>query len=202
MTVDGDAKDNYIEISGSSFMDDVAITVGGISDEGESHDNELVIESGSFAGDVMFIGGQPGENNKAYNNIVSILNDSDTACSPTVIGGYAYEATGNTVNIGQENGVTVFSNMQFESLYGGFGGTVSNGNKLNLYTRITADSVGGFQEMNFTLPKDVAADDTIISGVTSLFADGEGGETLKSVQRAVVLYLVVVKMQGAQLCQC
>ena len=183
--VTGDADNNYVKISKSTFAEG-QITAGNTVD-GDAHDNELVVESGSY--DMCPIYGGMTCSGDANNNTVSILNDNDTDGGVMVFGAVAEggNAKENTVNIGQADGTTTFSKMKFLVLYGGCGGPKSSGNKLNLYTRITMTDdaeVGGFQEMNFTLPKDVAADDTIISGVTSLSVDGEGGEATVNVYAA------------------
>ncbi|MBQ0066841.1 MAG: hypothetical protein KBS60_01445, partial [Phascolarctobacterium sp.] len=183
----GDAHHNYVKISNSTFLGESygSQIFGGYTEGGyDVHDNELVIESGNY-NKSCFIGGSSEISGKAYNNTVSILNDADTDCTvEEVQGGKSNdEATGNIVNIGQEGGKTTFSNMVFTKLYGG-SGSISSGNKLNLHTRITASEVGYFQEMNFYLPSDVTADDTIINEVSSLSVDNNEGTATVNVKAA------------------
>ncbi|MBQ5420542.1 MAG: autotransporter outer membrane beta-barrel domain-containing protein, partial [Selenomonas sp.] len=95
----------------------------------------------------------------ASGNTVTIGGTAKLGADTNIYGGEATEGTAanNTVNI--------LIPMTVAGLYGGIGdAATSTGNTLNLAAKnVNAASIGGFQNMNFYLPPDIANNDTMLT---------------------------------------
>ncbi len=187
-TEKGNATDNHVTINNGTFeTEDSAnisgITIsGGATKNGKANDNTVIINGGTFKNSTTLpptiYGG--GGTVEASNNTVTV---NTSMVGVSIYGGQAFDnvwdyeqnapvdikgtAANNTVNILKPHNAFVL-------LYGGDGDeTTSTGNTLNLAAKdVTAGWVNYFQNMNFTLPSDIANNDTMLtvngSSVTNL----------------------------------
>ena len=155
------ANENKVEIISDGANRSKAKNVyGGKTGSNGAIKNSVSISSADISGDVY--GGYMGWNmGDASDNSVTL---QDTSVGGDVYGGYnesfVGDTTGNVVNL--KNNVVVSGNI-----IGGRGEGGTNffsGNTLNLYGKnITAKGVSNFEYLNFYLPKEIAANDTVLS---------------------------------------
>ena len=133
-----------------------------------------------------------GQGVTASNNTISIIGDTDKTSFVTITGAcfsgssMIVSAKDNVVNIGKNDGSTVFKNMKFTSVLAESHDTervlvtTFSGNTLNVNSKISvAGDVGGFQIINFTLPAGFGESDVMLTvGGTMNFDEGEGNTTI------------------------
>ena len=150
----GDVTGNTVNISGGTINSTV---IGGQSESDDATGNTVTISGGTITG--MVIGGQSNNGGNANNNIVTISGGSIEG--GMVTGGMATgsgNATGNIVNI------LVPINLQ-----GINGSSVNTGTSSGNTVNIAAKNVNltyniyGTQNLNFYLPSDIAAGDTMLT---------------------------------------
>ena len=99
----------------------------------------------------------------ANNNTVTVSGNPVFKGKVAIIGG---EADSETAEEASNNTVTILTPVTVSGLWGGdvcHGGT-STGNTLNIAAKnVVTDKVGGFQNMNFYLPSDIANGDTLLT---------------------------------------
>ena len=181
----GSATGNTLNITGGEVSEAYGGS-GGI----ESSGNTTNISGGEVS--MKIYGGSPGwagGNGPADNNTVNITGGTlgNEYSAVKVYGGSGgTSASGNTVTIGgtaklgadtniyggeategtaANNTVNILIPMTVAGLYGGIGdAATSTGNTLNLAAKnVNAASIGGFQNMNFYLPPDIANNDTMLT---------------------------------------
>ena len=176
----GDANENTVNITGGTISS--TIVVGGESDSGYADNNKVNISGGTIKGTAGYYAAILGGigRDSASNNTVTIKGDAsvsedtvifggqaaDTSVSPSVISG---PAANNTVNI--------LKPITVSGLFGGIGNEKSTGNTLNLAAKnvvVGSDGIGGFQNMNFFLPSDIANNDTMLTVNSGTETDVKG----------------------------
>ena len=178
-TKNGDATDNHVTINNGTFETEDSANVSGITISGgatlsgKANKNTVTINGGTFKNSTTLpptiYGG--GGTVEASNNTVTV---NTSMVGVSIYGGQAFDnvwdyeqnapvdikgtAANNTVNILKPHNAFVL-------LYGGDGDeTTSTGNTLNLAAKdVTAGWVNYFQNMNFTLPSDIANNDTMLT---------------------------------------
>lgn len=162
-------RDNTLDVAGGVFIVDedryLKLYGGYVDDKGDVQNNKVV-----FVGDgstvnvggsecVIDICGGYSKNGDANNNKVYIYSDTSSSCVINIEGGRSAQsgktAIGNIVNIGKEDGSTVFNNAIFNGIVGGRVDDTdgSEGNALNLNSKIVSKGlVHGFNTINFNLP--------------------------------------------------
>lgn len=133
-----------------------------------------------FNGETGFIGvGYSYSGNANYNT----LNIYDGTINGKVYGGYTVsgDSIGNSININggtfngdiysgtgnivTDNVINIYGapNLSNASIFAAQGGTSSN-NSINIYTKdITAQDIGGFENLNFYLPANIMSGDTVLT---------------------------------------
>ena len=169
------ANNNTVTISGNTTAAAGNGIYGGFSND-SANGNTVTISGKAVVKNDIFGGYSTGTvyNNEgtpstADGNTITITGTPDLSNSE-VYGGYAYTgASDNTIN--------VLSSVITESLVGGLirtAGTVA-GNTLNVAAKnVTTKYIGGFQNINFYLPKDIAKDDTMLTVNSSSATDVKG----------------------------
>ncbi|MBR4908290.1 MAG: autotransporter outer membrane beta-barrel domain-containing protein [Acidaminococcaceae bacterium] len=139
-----------------------AIVIGGFSTQ-KANNNTVTISGGDIKDGVLIVGGM----------VLPTLEGEEDTSDTT-----GYEANNNTVNI--------LTPINANYLIGGLDSTsesvnAGSGNTLNIAAKnVTTNAVGGFQNMNFYLPSDIANGDTMltIKGIEewSEYVNGEPAE--------------------------
>ena len=154
---ESDANNNTVNFISGTVENGIT---GGYSQSGTATGNTINFYSGTVDGGIT--GGY--SNSGAANS--NILNIYSGTIAGTIAGGQSASGAAND-NIVNIYGGTLASGA---SLYGGVG-TTSTGNTLNLYTKgNTVTNLGNFQTLNFYVPADAGAEDTMltVTGTTSL----------------------------------
>ena len=154
---ESDANNNTVNFISGTVENGIT---GGYSQSGTATGNTINFYSGTV--DSGITGGY--SNSGAANS--NILNIYSGTIAGTIAGGQSASGAAND-NIVNIYGGTLASGA---SLYGGVG-TTSTGNTLNLYTKgNTVTNLGNFQTLNFYVPADAGAEDTMltVTGTTSL----------------------------------
>ena len=170
-TKNGDATDNHVTINNGTFeTEDSAnisgITIsGGATKNGKANKNTVTINGGTFKNSTTLpptiYGG--GGTVEASNNTVTV---NTSMVGVSIYGGQAIDTYNNVKGTAANNTVNILKpHNAFVLLYGGDGDeTTSTGNTLNLAAKdVTAGWVNYFQNMNFTLPSDIANNDTMLT---------------------------------------
>ncbi|MCQ2361810.1 MAG: hypothetical protein MJ048_02090 [Acidaminococcaceae bacterium] len=176
--------ENTLNVNGGVFTTNeerhLELYGGYVDEEGDTHTGDANGNTVVFVGDgstvnvggserVIDIYGGYSKSGNANNNTVSVLSDTNDSCVINVEGGRSDKsgktATGNIVNIGKEDGTTVFNNAIFNGIVGGrvedTGG--SEGNTLNLNSKIVSKGlVHGFNTINFNLPSGFTTSDIML----------------------------------------
>ena len=145
VTGTGHVKKNIVNVSGGTVN---TVYGGYTAGRGEALENEVNVIGGTLNGSIH---GGYSTGGAATHNTVTLGNG--TTVNGDVTGGEGTTTTGNIVNL---NGTTVHGAVK--------GGTVANGtgNTLNVKGENSAQSVEGFQKMNFNTD-DVAANRTMLN---------------------------------------
>ncbi|WP_027397776.1 autotransporter domain-containing protein [Anaerovibrio lipolyticus] len=162
------ASNNEVNISGG----EVVSAYGGSTVSGNANNNTVTFTSG----EVMKIYGGDTNDGAANGNTVNISGGTVYR----VYGGKSLDgsAADNTVNI-------LKSGMTFRGIYGGYAPT-SSGNTINFAAKnITVEEIGDVQNLNFYMPADIVAGDTMVTVTdqkTSLNGVTVGAAALTGVQ--------------------
>ena len=155
----GNSDYNTVNINGGTFSKNIKIAGGGFS--GNSRYNTVNINGGTFSDNTKIYGGSANAGTASGNtvNITGGTFDFGTE----IIGGYS--ASGNADN----NTVTI-SGGSFDGSAKLFGGNnAGTNNTLNLKIKgLTVNSVDGFQNLNFYIPKTAQTNDTMLTVVNNL----------------------------------
>ena len=176
----GTASGNTVNITGGTFSSLTNIVGGDARGASGKTDNNTVTISGGTFGKYTNIWGGYG-NRKADNNTVTISGGSFGDDTNIIGGSPSGTAKNNTVTIsGGEFGSGIY-------LCGGDNAGNSN-NTLNLKIKgLTVNSVEGFQNLNFYIPKTAQANETMLTVARSMNLSGatikaivQDGSTLKT----------------------
>ena len=184
----GDANKNTVNITGGTISSTI---YGGMSDSGYADNNKVNISGGTISkgttGYYALIFGGSGKYS-ASGNTVTIGGDANLSFDTNIVGGAAFyneedpPGSGSYVTkkgTAANNTVNILIPMTVTRLYGGDGDTAtSTGNTLNLAAKnVNVVVLGGFQNMNFYLPSDIANNDTMLTVADGLAATGVKGVT-------------------------
>ena len=145
------------------------------SGNGPADNNTVNITGGSMFNEystATIYGGADGTS--ASGNTVTIGGTAKLGVETNIYGGVATYYVEDPPNSGSyvtkegtaaNNTVNILIPMSVAGLYGGIGdAATSTGNTLNLAAKgVSAASIGGFQNMNFYLPSDIANNDTMLT---------------------------------------
>ena len=168
-TFSGNATDNHVTINNGTFEIEDSATIsgitisGGATSSGKANKNTVTINGGTFKSTnwpTMILGG--GGTEEASNNTVTVNTSMDGVM---IYGGRAFDTYNNVKGTAANNTVNILKPLIAYDLYGGDGDeTTSTGNTLNIAAKdVTAGWVNYFQNMNFTLPSDIANNDTMLT---------------------------------------
>ena len=165
----GNATGNTVTISGNSTFGNGNTSIyGGQSDYGAANDNTVEISGGTISG---YIYGGMGSTEASGNTVTisgdAIINALDSA--------YIYGGTG--APIAKNNTINILTQISVKGLYGGIDSGAGDGNTLNIAAKnvvVGSDGIGGFQNMNFYLPSDIANNDTMLTVNGSQKTDVKG----------------------------
>jgi hypothetical protein len=165
----GNATGNTVTISGNSTFGNGNTSIyGGQSDYGAANDNTVEISGGTING---YIYGGMGSTEASGNTVTisgdAIINALDSA--------YIYGGTG--APIAKNNTINILTQISVKGLYGGIDSGAGDGNTLNIAAKnvvVGSDGIGGFQNMNFYLPSDIANNDTMLTVNGSQKTDVKG----------------------------
>ena len=168
-TFSGNATDNHVTINNGTFVTEDSATIsgitisGGATSSGKANKNTVTINGGTFKSTnwpTMILGG--GGTEEASNNTVTVNTSMDGVM---IYGGRAFDTYNNVKGTAANNTVNILKPLIAYALYGGDGDeTTSTGNTLNIAAKdVTAGWVNYFQNMNFTLPSDIANNDTMLT---------------------------------------
>ena len=168
-TFSGNATDNHVTINNGTFEIEDSATIsgitisGGATSSGKANNNTVTINGGTFKSSITKICGGSGTE-EASNNTVTVNTSIDGVI---IYGGYAIDTYNNVEGTAANNTVNILKPLNASDLCGGKGDeTTSTGNTLNIAAKdVTARWVGYFQNMNFTLPSDIANNDTMLTVV-------------------------------------
>lgn len=149
--ITGDANYNTVIVNGGTFGSSTLID-GGWATVGNANYNTVTINGGTINGPVY--GGYVSGSGDAIGNVINI--------NGGVFSGNIYSGTGTTV---RDNVINIRNspNLSNASIYAARGGTSAN-NSINIYTKdITAQTIGGFENLNFYLPSDAGNGSTILT---------------------------------------
>ena len=161
----GDVESNTVNISGGTVTSNVT---GGESrnnygpSEGNATGNTVNISGGTIGregGSTSIYGGvAPGTDKSASNNTVTISGNPTFVGNVSIYGGTAFSGSASN------NKINILIPITVEGFYGGLESPTNTGNTLNIAAKnVVANNVGGFQNMNFYLPKDVSNNDTMLT---------------------------------------
>ena len=161
----GDADGNTVNISGGTVTSNVT---GGESranygpSEGNATGNTVNISGGTIGredGSTSIYGGvAPGTDKSASNNTITISGNPTFVGNVSIYGGTAFSGSASN------NKINILIPITVEGFYGGLESPTNTGNTLNIAAKnVVANNVGGFQNMNFYLPKDVSNNDTMLT---------------------------------------
>lgn len=155
----GDADGNTVNISGGTVTSNVT---GGESSEGNATGNTVNISGGTIGregGSTSIYGGvAPGTDKSANNNTVTISGNPTFVGNVSIYGGTAFSGSASN------NKINILIPITVEGFYGGLESPTNTGNTLNIAAKnVVANNVGGFQNMNFYLPKDISNNDTMLT---------------------------------------
>ena len=165
----GNATGNTVTISGNSTFGNGNTSIyGGQSDYGAANDNTVEISGGTISG---YIYGGMGSTEASGNTVTisgdAIINALDSA--------YIYGGTG--APIAKNNTINILTQISVKGLYGGIDSGAGDGNTLNIAAKnvvVGSNGIGGFQNMNFYLPSDIANNDTMLTVNGSQKTDVKG----------------------------
>ena len=161
----GDVESNTVNISGGTVTSNVT--------GGESRDNYGLGEGNATGNTVNITGGTigreggwtsiyggvaPGTDKSASNNTVTISGNPTFVGNVSIYGGTALSGSASN------NKINILIPITVEGFYGGLESPTNTGNTLNIAAKnVVANNVGGFQNMNFYLPSDIANNDTMLT---------------------------------------
>jgi hypothetical protein len=168
-TLSGNATDNHVTINNGTFVTEDSATIsgitisGGATSSGKANKNTVTINGGTFKSTnwpTMILGG--GGTEEASNNTVTVNTSMDGVM---IYGGRAFDTYNNVEGTAANNTVNILKPLNAIQLQGGEGdAATSTGNTLNIAAKdVTAGWVNYFQNMNFTLPSDIANNDTMLT---------------------------------------
>ena len=159
---DKHANNNSVEISDGTINGRI---YGGYSSAGSATNNQVIISGGKLSNGSDVHGGYAFSSGQANNNTVTIsgnliFDDPNSGTSPSVVGGHSSdgEASNNTVNL--------LTSVTLYKLAGGEASphASSTGNTLNVAAKgNTVKYLNNFQNLNFFLPENIAANDTMLT---------------------------------------
>ena len=155
----GNANENTMTISGGTVSPYV---YGGYSAGGNANGNKVTITGGTIGregGWTSIYGGvAPGTDKSASNNTVTISGNPTFVGNVSIYGGTAFSGSASN------NKINILIPITVEGFYGGLESPTNTGNTLNIAAKnVVANNVGGFQNMNFYLPKDISNNDTMLT---------------------------------------
>lgn len=166
-TFSGNATDNHVTINNGTFVTEDSATIsgitisGGATSSGKANKNTVTINGGTFKSTnwpTMILGG--GGTEEASNNTVTVNTSMDGVM---IYGGRAFDTYNNVKGTAANNTVNILKPLNAFELQGGHGAT-STGNTLNIAAKdVNSGGVFYFQNMNFTLPSDIANNDTMLT---------------------------------------
>lgn len=161
----GHAGDGIANKNKVYFIDGI-VTHGigaGYSDYGDVTDNKLNIYGGTINGDVYGGRASYASNSTSGDAIGNFMNISGGTITGTIYGGHS--KNGNA----SDNEINIYGNPNLIDaiLIAGEGITVSN-NTLKIHTKnLKVNEIYGFENLNFYLPADTQANDTILTVTNS-----------------------------------
>ena len=180
----GDANENTVNITGGTISWAI---YGGYSDGGYADNNKVNISGGTISkgttGYYAYISGGGGKYS-ASGNTVTIGGAAKLSTDTQIFGGDTryeeYDPTSGSFvpkkGTAANNTVNILIPMTVGRLLGGDGDTAtSTGNTLNLAAKnVNVVELGGFQNMNFYLPSDIANNDTMLTVDGGVATDVKG----------------------------
>lgn len=142
---DGGVSHNIVVVTGGT----VGSVYGGETRDGDANGNTVTVSGG----DVLRVYGGKSTDGAAKNNVV------------TISGGTVRHVYGGLSNNGAatDNTVNILAAVSLREIYGG-SGNPSSGNTVNFAEKnITVESINSVQNLNFYLPADIAANDTMVT---------------------------------------
>lgn len=153
----GNATDNYVFFNGGNVTNEIG---AGYSDYGNASNNHLNIFDGKISGNVY--GGYAsysGASSTKGDAIGNFMNISGGEIIGTIYGGHSQNGNAS------DNEINIYGNPTLAEavLIAGEGINKSN-NTLKIHTKgLTVKDIQGFENLNFYLPADTVADDTILT---------------------------------------
>lgn len=157
----GKANDNKVDISGGIFEKKASVYGGYSVSGGGAGNNKVSISGGTFKEGASICGGFSNLGGDATGNEVTISGGAFQGESK-IYGGFVPSAnkaaTNNIVNLSASG-----LNLSSVSIFGG-NKDVFTGNTLNVRGKnITAKSIANFEYLNFYMPQDITANDTMLN---------------------------------------
>lgn len=157
----GKANDNRVDISGGIFEKKASVYGGYSVSGGGASNNKVSISGGTFKEGASIHGGFSNLGGDATGNEVTI-GDGVFQGESKIYGGFVPSAnkaaTNNIVNLNASG-----LNLSSVSIFGG-NKDVFTGNVLNVRGKnITAKSIANFEYLNFYMPQDITANDTMLN---------------------------------------
>ena len=173
------ANGNSLNVSNARFRD--VEFVGGFVQTGEASGNIVAVEDAAFegapGGAVVLAGGRVSGAGAANSNTVEISR-TKLADGAKVFGGFASEASGNSVVIGESVTSLDGGRWSAASVLGWSGMLASGGNTFTTSSPLDAVRFGGFQHYNFILGSSSFSDGAVVNvtGTEPVFLEPDGAD--------------------------